>query len=88
MIYKGTIEKVFFSGGKWSSVLIVMKDGKKEETITAAGAIAYPVKGYEIEIVGKIENNPKYGPQIKVESSKMFNLNLLLALKNFYKVDL
>lgn len=71
MIYKGTIEKVFFSGGKWSSVLIVMKDGKKEETITAAGAIAYPVKGYEIEIVGIIENNPKYGPQIKVESSKM-----------------
>jgi len=81
MQYKGVIEKVFFSGNKWSSILV--KDRKSEKRYKAAGNICYPVAGNNIDIEGYIKVDPTYGEQICVESCVMKQSKTAFGIKTF-----
>lgn len=68
MKYHGKIKNIRFSNNGWSAIVVELQNTK--EIISAAGNINAPVKDYEIEMEGEIENTA-YGPQIKVHSSKI-----------------
>ncbi len=66
----GLISRVFFSKDNWASVLIdVDKDGS---TIRAAGSIVNPVVGTRMLFMGDFENDPKWGEQFKIKSSRLY----------------
>lgn len=68
MTYKGVIDKVYYTNSDWSSIKIKLDNNK---SMNCAGKIANPMVGYDITIEGEIIEDPTYGQQIKVKSSKI-----------------
>lgn len=64
----GQIIKIFADKTTWASILLQLDNG---ETIKAAGKIYTPTVGAEIVLEGEYIDDPKYGRQFKVSSSKM-----------------
>ena len=63
---EGTVSKVYYSSGGWSSILLK----KKGNSFTrAAGSIASPTVGASLKLTGEYHDDPKYGLQFKVAES-------------------
>ena len=70
MEFKGKIKKLFAykQATSWCSGIIDQEDGPD---IKFSGIIPGACAGYLIEGTGKIVNDPKYGPQLKVETATL-----------------
>lgn len=66
----GLISRVFFSNDNWASVLITVD--KDDSVIRAAGSIMNPVVGTRMLFVGDWFDDPKYGRQFKIQSSRLY----------------
>ncbi|HEB52899.1 MAG TPA: hypothetical protein ENI87_06565, partial [bacterium] len=64
---KGTIERFTFRNPDSGWAVLRITEDETRETITAVGPMAQLKEGQHVQVRGKRDTHPKFGPQLKVE---------------------
>jgi exodeoxyribonuclease V alpha subunit len=65
---QGTVERIVFAGGDGAFTVARLRVEQASEPVTIVGALLGIPVGAALRVVGHQENNPRFGPQVRVTS--------------------
>lgn len=68
MTLQGTVERIVFAGGDGAFTVARLRVAEASEPVTIVGSLLGIPVGAALRVIGYQENNPKFGPQVRVTS--------------------